>query len=252
MNRFQSITSSLAIGTLLLIGFNFSGCTAMNTAIKKSDLEIQTKMSDTIFLEPVSPEDKVVFFDMRNTSDKDVNVVEPIKQAFRNRGYRITENPKEATYMLQGNILKVGKSDLREATDLLKSGYRSGAEGAILAGGTAAVVTKDVGTSVGAGLLGAAAGFIGDALVEDVLYVMVTDLQIRERPLEGEIVEQSQHANYKQGTVTNVNQRAYGGKINWKTYRTRIVSTANQVNLEYEEAQPALEKALAKSISGVF
>jgi hypothetical protein len=38
----------------------------------------------------------------------------------------------------------------------------------------------------------------------------------------------------------------------FKKYRTRVVSTANKVNLEYEEAAPALTQGLAKSLSGLF
>ena len=38
----------------------------------------------------------------------------------------------------------------------------------------------------------------------------------------------------------------------WKTYQTRIISTANQVNLEFEEAREALSQGLANSIGGLF
>ena len=40
----------------------FSGCAgAMQTAIKKRDLIIETKMSETIFIDPVSPKEKIVY-----------------------------------------------------------------------------------------------------------------------------------------------------------------------------------------------
>jgi hypothetical protein len=38
----------------------------------------------------------------------------------------------------------------------------------------------------------------------------------------------------------------------WKTYQTRIVSTANKVNLEFNEALKSLEDGLVRSISGIF
>ncbi|HIP56097.1 MAG TPA: complement resistance protein TraT, partial [Arcobacter sp.] len=40
--------------------------------------------------------------------------------------------------------------------------------------------------------------------------------------------------------------------VQWKKYRTRVVSVANQVNLNFKEAQPELVKALVKSISGII
>ena len=36
------------------------------------------------------------------------------------------------------------------------------------------------------------------------------------------------------------------------TYQTRIASSANKVNLKFEEAQPILEDKLAASIAGIF
>jgi hypothetical protein len=35
-------------------------------------------------------------------------------------------------------------------------------------------------------------------------------------------------------------------------YRTRVVSTANKANLQYEEAATELTNGLARSISGLF
>ncbi|MBD3842312.1 MAG: complement resistance protein TraT, partial [Campylobacterales bacterium] len=187
----------------------------------------------------------------------DIDVKAQIESAFKQKGYKITQNPKEAKYMLQGNILKVGKSDLREAKSLLDSGFggtglAAGLTAGALAGSGAYALGGDYRTAAGIGLAGAALGFVGDAMVEDVLYVMVTDLQIRERPLEGEVITQTQQAKLAQGSSTTTSQEIKGGKVEWKTYRTRIVSTANKMNLEFEEAKPALEMALSKSISGVF
>lgn len=246
---------SVSISMISILGFSLVGCSAMNTAIQKKDLDVQTKMSESIFLEPTAPEDKIIFVDVRNTSDKEVNVKEQVKSAFSQRGYRVTENPKEAKYMIQGNILKVGKSDLRESKSLLGSGFagiESGLAGGVIGGGAAYAMGANNSTAMGVGLAGAALGFVGDALVKDIMYVMVTDLQIRERPLDGEVITQTQVANMTEGSSTAVKQDIKGGKMEWKTYKTRIVSTANKMNLDFTEAQPVLEAALTKSISGIF
>lgn len=220
------LTLSVMLG-LMVVGLSFSGCSAMNTAIKKKDLDVQTKMSETIFLEPVSPDEKIVYFDIRNTSDKQINIQSNVESAFVARGYRVTKDPKEATYMLQGNILKVDKSDLREAQSYLGSGFGAGVTGAAVGATAAYALGGSNKTMAGVGLAGAALGFLGDALVEDVMYIMVTDLQIRERPLEGEAITQTQEANLAQGSSTIAKQDIKGGKVEWKTYHTPIVSTAN-------------------------
>jgi len=250
MLQLLNLRTLLLTGVLAAFMLSMSGCSAMHTAIKKKDLDVQTKMSETVFLEPTAPDRKIIYFDLRNTSDKDIQIKDKIAAVFTEHGYRITQNPDEATFMLQGNILKVGKSDLRAANGYLESGFGGSVVGA--AAGYAIASGSSGRAVVGAGLIGGALGLIGDALVDDVLYVMITDLQIRERPLDGEVITQVQQANLQQGSATRVMQDSRGGKVKWKTYRTRIVSTANQVNLEFEEAKPVLESALIRSISGIF
>ena len=53
---------------------------------------------------------------------------------------------------------------------------------------------------------------------------------------------------FKQIFCKNVNTANAQLKIN----RTRVVSTANKVNLEFEEAQAELTKGLARSLSGLL
>jgi hypothetical protein len=38
----------------------------------------------------------------------------------------------------------------------------------------------------------------------------------------------------------------------WKRYRTRVEATATKVNLHFEEAQPALEQGLVRSLAGLL
>ena len=83
MKKLVSIVKLGLVGVILTV--IFSGCTAMSTAIKKRNLDVQTKMSKTIFLEPVSPLKRVIYIDIRNTSDKDLNIAESIKSKFSSR-----------------------------------------------------------------------------------------------------------------------------------------------------------------------
>lgn len=227
---------------------SLSGCGAAHTAIKKRNLDVQTKMSETIFLEPTSPEKKIIFVDIRNTSDKDISVKDQVLESLRSHGYLITEDPSKANFMLQANILQVGKTDLRSAQSAVEAGF-----GGAVAGAAVGISAHNSSSNAAAGgLIGAALGVVGDALVDDTFFSMITDVQIRERPLNGEWITQTQAASIKQGSSTTVKQDIQGGTASWKTYRTRVVSTANKVNLEFEEAQPVLQSALARSLSGLF
>lgn len=240
--------SLLVAGMLSMVAVQFTGCGAAHTAIKKRNLDVQTKMSETIFLEPTTPDKRVIFVDVRNTSDKEMDVKGDILNNLKANGYTITNDPSKAQFMLQANVLQVGKTDLRSAQSALQGGF-----GGAVVGAAAGYAAHPSGSNAAVGgLIGAAVGVVADALVDDTYYSMITDVQIRERPLAGEIVTQTQAANVKQGSATSVNQNINGAKIEWKTYRTRVVSTANKVNLEFEEAQPALRAALAKSLSGLF
>ncbi|PCI60584.1 MAG: complement resistance protein TraT [Gammaproteobacteria bacterium] len=243
MNNFKKIISLFTIVTIVAL----SGCSAMHTAIKKRNLDVQTKMSATIFLDPVAASKRTVFLQLRNTSDKQsMNFLSPITAAILAKGYQVVDDPDAAHYWIQANVLKVGKSDLRETQQMLTQGY-----GGALAG---AVVGAQFGSGKGAlgmGMLGAAAGLIGDALVDDVMFVMITDIQLSEKAKVGVIVTEANNAKLQQGTsgyknVTSTEQ------VDRKKYQTRIVSTANKVNLKFEEAQPVLLKGLLNSISGLL
>ncbi|SMN13954.1 IncF plasmid conjugative transfer surface exclusion protein TraT [Bathymodiolus heckerae thiotrophic gill symbiont] len=228
---------------MLMVVMGLTGCAA-TTMIKKGDLDTQTKMSATIFLEPVSQKKRVVFVNIRNTSDKDLNIAARIKNTLAGRGYTLTQDPDEANFMLQANILKVGKSDARASADALSGGFGGALLGSAIGGS---------GNSANnAAIVGGILGFIGDAMVADIYYTMITDIQVKERPLAGEVINQKQNTSIEQGTGAKLTQNVSGGQVNWKTYRTRIVSTANKVNLKFDEALKPLENGLVRSISGIF
>lgn len=229
--------------TLFAALISLGGCAALNTSIEKSDLDVQTRASESVFLEPVSPDKRVIFVSVRNTSDKDLAIKPRIVSRLKNSGYRVTDDPERAQFMLQANILKVGKDNQDSSDSYLEAGFTGAAVGNAVSG------SSDTGKGL---IFGALAGIVVDSLVDDSLYTMVTDLQIRERPRANEVITQQQSAETTQGSDTSVSQSSKLSTIEWKTYRTRIVSTANQVNLEFDEALVALENGLIRSISGFF
>lgn len=238
----------LTLSSIFIISL-FTGCGALHTAIKKRNLDVQTKMSDSIFLEPVAPEKQIVYVRVRNTTDKDIDVENEVKKAFEKRGFKITRNPREAEFMVQANLLQVGKSDARTARSALESGFG----GVVLGAGIAAASGANSAKSYAAGgLIGGLVASVADAMVDDTYYTMITDVEIRQRPLEGETIIQNANANSKQGMSANVNQKINTKNARWKIYRTRVVSTANKVNLEFTEAKPKLVEGLTRSLSGIL
>ncbi|EEY9256482.1 complement resistance protein TraT [Escherichia coli] len=201
-----------------------------------------------MWLEPAS--ERTVFLQIKNTSDKDMSGLQgKIADAVKARGYQIMTSPDKAYYWIQANVLKTDKMDLRESQGWLSRGYEGAAVGAALGGGITAYNTGSAGTTLGVGLATGLIGMAADAMVEDINYTMITDVQIAERT----------RTSVRTDNVAALRQGTSGSKIQTSTetgnqhkYQTRVVSSANQVNLKFEEAKPHLEDQLAKSIANIL
>lgn len=247
MNR--SILKLIALISL----FTFlAGCTATHTAIRKRNLDVQTKMSATIFLDPVADHKKTIFVQVKNSTDKPAfDIQHQVKTAIINKGYKIVNDPDNAQYILQANILSVGQMDLRAAEHALNGGYGAALSGALIGGGVGALSsTHSDGLLIGA-LVGGAISTITDAMVKDVSFSAITDIQVSERVSGKVMVREKTHSKLSQGT-SGTKEITSNERINWKKYQTRIISTANKVNLKFEKAQKPLIAGLAKSIAGIF
>jgi hypothetical protein len=80
---------------------------------------------------------------------------------------------------------------------------------------------------------------------------VVADLQVKEKTAQGVIVRKDSKISTKvsdAGTSTQTVSEA----TNKKDYRTRIVTTANKVNLELPEAQDLMFKKTAYAMASFF
>ena len=87
-SSFRILGYSLLAGTVIAL----SGCAATQVALEHKNLDVQTKMSNTIFLNPVPPSEQTVYVQFKNTSDKNLNVAaleQEIDANLTNQGYRI-------------------------------------------------------------------------------------------------------------------------------------------------------------------
>ncbi len=235
----------------LMVGL-FYGCAATQVAIEKKDLKVETLMSDTIFLDVEKNLPRTVYVDIRNASDKDFDLLGPVTAKLSQRGYTVVADPATASYILQVNILQVGQADPSALRSSVYSGY-----GGALAGGLAgAVIGATTGRGSGVyyggalgGLVGGAAEMVAGSLVKDVTFSIITDVMVSEKTKDPVYESQQAHlAKSKGTTVTQAIQKT----SDRQRYQTRIASSANKVNLKFEEALPALQDGLARSIAGIF
>ena len=235
--------------TLLAIALaNLVGCAAMQTTLEHKDLQVSTQLSETLYLDEVQKQNKVVHLSVKNTSDQDVEITGMLKKAIEGHGYKVTNNPDRAHYLLQANILKVGKMSVSASREALGQGY-----GSVITGvGSAAVVGAAGGSGnamLGAGLVMGLADMAASSLVKDVNYAIITDVQVSER-VEHQVSEASQ-SNLKNGSNSETVQKSKT-KSHFQRYRTRVVSSADKVNLKFDEAKPEIEKGLVRVLAGIF
>ena len=225
------------------------GCAAAQIALEKKDLKVETQMSNTIFLDIETQIKRTVFVDVRNTSDKDIDVKSLLVSKLQAKGYTVTNTPAEAFYILQGSVLYVGKADPSALRESLYGGYGGALAGA-MGGAVIGGATGSIGMGAGiGGLAGGVAEMVAGSLVKDVTYTIVTDLMISERSVDK--VEQTVQSDLQQGMGSKIEQTSKS-TVDRKRYQTRIVSSANKVNLSFEEALNPMLEGLARSISGIF
>ncbi len=241
------INKTAQLIAFLLFSVYLAGCSAIYTKMSKSDLVTQTKMSKTIFLDPMAPKKRIIFVQVRNTSNQPAFALESqVKSNLLHQGYRVTEDPEKANYWLQANVRKVTQDDGEYGDHVLAKGF-----GGAITGGY-------IGSAFGSGS-GKTAAVVGGALIgmaveantKDVYFTAVTDVLVSVRAKKGEVLHSKEKSRVSLGSSAS-RQVSSSGTTDMKQYETRIVSTANKVNLGYDEAAFSLRTGLINSISGIF
>lgn len=248
MKKWSYVVKLSFVGVIFSV---LSGCSAIHTSIAKSDLDVQTKISTAIFVEPVMAAKRKVYLEVRS------GVMEFDRNAFKNvlsqqlvnsgNGYTLTSDPEQAQYRMSVFVRNLEKTTPENAASALSAGFQGAGAGAVAAyalGGSGEAMA-------GAGLAVALTSTIANALVQDVMYLLVADIQIKERTRKGVIVRKDSKTNTKISDDGSSTQ-TYSEATNQKEYRTRVVTTANQVNLELAEAQPLMFKKTAYAMSSFF
>jgi hypothetical protein len=239
-------TTLLAVMILTL-----SGCAAVHTSIAKKDLDVQTKISTSIFVAPVSKDKRKIYLEVRS------GVMEFDRNAFRKalneqilasgNGYTFVDGPSKAQYTMSVFVRNLEKASPSAAANALGSGFQG-----VAAGATLGYATGGSGrNAAAAGLLGGLISTAANAFVKDVTYLLVADIQIQEKVAKGVIVRRDSKTNTKISDDGGTTQ-TYSEATNKKEYRTRVVTTANKANLELAEAQPLMFEKTAYAMASFF
>jgi hypothetical protein len=252
---FKSISSVSKVFSLIAILSILGGCAATQVALSKKDLDVQARTSTAIFVDSVAKDKRTIFVDVKS------GVMEFDRRAFKtfvaeqflnnDNGYRLVDDPDQAQFTMVAYVLNLEKTSPTAAESALHQGYSSGA---LLAGAVAGGVLNNSNPLRGAaagGLLFAAADMIAGSLVKDVTYMLVCDIMIKERTKNGAIVRKDTQIDRKVSDAGSSRQTS-SEVSNKKEYQTRIVTTANKVNLTLEEAKDLMFKKTAYAMSGFF
>ncbi len=209
---------------ILIISILLSACAAVSTQIEHGDLNVESKMSNSIFLEPVSLEKKTVFVEVKNGAAENLfDLALQIKQNLRMNGWTVVSDFNKAHDMIQINVVQFGQAKSQD--DVWKSnrdGFGSVATGA-LAGVVVGYATGSTAWGLGVGASVAAASWVADKMVTNKIYSLITDVEISVRQ----------------------------NKI-WSKYRTRVSSVAEKTNLKFEDAKPVLISKTAQQVGNIL
>jgi outer membrane lipoprotein SlyB len=244
------VITSLKYTVCVVSIVSLASCAATGTMIEHRTLDTQTKLSKTIFLDPVDSREKTIFIVVKNTSNENIDINRPLEDALRAHGYRVVKSPVDAHYLLQANILSIGKMSIAASQTALGGGYGSALAGGVV-GASLGHLSGESGAMLAGGLAGGLVGLAADSLVKDVNYSMITDVQISERVGRGVTINEQYNASLGNGSSSTTHQTS-SRKSQYQRYRTRVVSNADKVNLSFAVARPALEQGLVKTLAGIF
>lgn len=233
---------------MAVMALGVASCGSTHTAVVKKDLHVDTRMQHSIFLDPVDPEQQIIYIQVRNTSKaKDFDLKNRIVAEMMSRGYKITNRPSEANYMLQANIRNY--TEQRVATDGTGESIIGAVVGGVLGSAIGGGKGQEIATTLGA-VAGGAAGQNLSGRTLDITFTAEVDIVIAERSHGNKIsYETDQMLQKGMGTTTST---SFEDKSDWKKYRTKLISKANKANLTVQEATPAIMTDITQSLSGLF
>jgi hypothetical protein len=237
-----------AIFVLMILIPSLMGCAQTMHAIEHSKMTVTANMSDTIFLDAVNlVKNRTAYVRVANTSDmQEIAFEEILCERLRQKGMELVNDPSNAGYIIQANVLYMNY----EKQGLTADGMLAGGYGGVVAG---AVMGGDwKGSLAGAAVGGIAGSLIGGAIgsaFKVETFFGAVDVQIQEKVEGG--VKGTVVTDAAQGSATRL-QTEREVKSDYQTYRTRMVAKAKKTNIDRAEAARVISEKLAHQIAGIF
>ncbi len=218
---------TVKISTIIMLGStNLTGCAASRMMMRYSDLDTQTEMSESVFLELRSDLPRTVYISEASTAGRDLTVRPSLQRGLMASGYALVQTPDEATYIIQINHLRLEEIELSADQTL------GDALGSAMTAGVGAALAADIlGATDAIGEIGLAVGVLGfilDSRTKHIAHTLTTDVRVTERVPGGE------------------------GTPELRYHATQIVSGASKVNLKLEDGLPAMIGGLSGSLAGLL
>ena len=238
----------------LILSF-LAGCAATQVMLGKDELVVNTKVSDSIFVREVSRAERTIYVKVRSL------VADFPKREFKravkdaiidaDEGYKIIDDPDKATYQLSIIVSNLEEATPTAAQAAVNTGYVPELAGGAVAGALLSRNGNRHGGAAAGGLLVGAGSFIANQMVKDVTFMLVTDIRITHKFRKGTYGRKDSKVSLKAGSTGSSSQRV-SEVTNALEQTTRVVTTANQANLELIEAQPEMFRKHSYAISGFF
>ncbi|EAI9480975.1 conjugal transfer protein TraT [Campylobacter upsaliensis] len=256
MMRFKTIFTSVLSMSLL------SGCLT-------TSLQTNSTMSQSIFLDPVAKEKRVVFLNIKNTSSCQIHLEHKLKSSLEAKGYQISDDLENSTYILSTNVLYCDK---KQENNTAGGALAGGAVGA----GISAYNSSSAGGAIAAGAAGALLGGLLAKMSEDTIYQMQVDVNIKQK-IQNKVLNQNTNIN-SQASVRDKKAsgflNSFGGNVrnekvgqlnanlasstqqsyesDYVERSTIILAEAVKTGLKLKEASEILEDKIAAQIAGLF
>lgn len=208
-------TAAGGSAALVLACMVASGCYTVRTALRYGDMDAQTQVSESVFLELRSDLPQTVYLAEECATGQDLTVRPALDRHLAQAGYTLVDSPDKATYVMQINHVRLAETELtgeRDLEDAISSALVAGGA----AGATAGILGASTEASVGIGLGVGAAAFALDSRTKHIAHTLTTDVLVTE-------------------TVPGD-----GSQRHLRTHETQIVSGASKMNLKLEESLPVM------------
>lgn len=219
--RIVRVPSVIILGSMTL-----AGCATSRMMIRYGNLNTQTEMSESVFLELRSDLPQTVYISEASTVGRELTIRPTLDRQLTESGYTLVDAPDEATYIIQINHLRLAESELtgnQTVNDAIKAAFMAGAGAAL-----AADILGEAGAAGKVGLAVGVVSFVLDARTKHIAHTLTTDVLVTESIPAG------------------------GAERELRYHETQIVSGASKVNLKLEESLPAMISGLSRSLAGLF